>query len=78
VNDTAAAIYLLHTVGASGATNIFASVSIQYADGTMKTQYLQKEKSSPIGGSFFNHRKDRCMWAGPNLKAQRLVFIASQ
>jgi hypothetical protein len=73
VNDTAAAIYLLHTVGASGATNIFASVSIQYADGTMRTQYLQKEKE--LTNWWFPSlasEKTDVGWAGPNLKSAKV------
>jgi len=73
VNDTAAAIYLLHTVGASGGVNIFSAVSIQYTDGSMKTQYLQKEKEL-TNWWFPSLANDRVevAWAGPNLKSTKV------
>lgn len=73
VNDTAASIYLLHTVGATGAVNIFASVSIQYADGTTKTQYLQKEKE--MTNWWFpalTNDKVGVAWSGPNLRSAKV------
>jgi len=73
INDTAASIYFLHAVGATGSVNIFGSISIQYEDGTMKTQYLQKDRE--MNNFWFPALSSDHVgvaWSGPNLRSAKV------
>jgi hypothetical protein len=44
VNDTAASVYLLHTISDIGANKIAAAITMLYADGTKFSRYIMGEK----------------------------------
>ena len=68
IKDTAAAIYLLHSISKTGASKIAASVSFVYSDGSETCRYLFADKE--VAGWWFPSLKsDRAglAWTGPNL-----------
>ncbi len=67
VNQTAGAVYLLHTCGAMGPSNIAAAMTLNYADGTTHTKYVVQGRH--LSGWWFPGVKGMdagVAWRGPN------------
>ena len=67
VGATAGAVYLVHTVGSAGASGVAAELTLQYADGSTHSRYVQNGKQ--VCGWWFPGIKGPdagIAWRGPN------------
>jgi hypothetical protein len=73
VNDTAQAIYLLHSSSDNIPANVSGAVTFIYADGSEASRYIFKEKE--ITNWWFSHLESPnagVAWWGPNLKSSKV------
>lgn len=73
VNDTAGAVYLLHTISDRNPKNIAGTVSFVYSDGTRYSMYLYKGKD--ITNWWFaelENERSHIAWFGPNPVSARV------
>ena len=70
INDKAACIYFLHSVSNIGNENVCGDIKIEYEDGSIKTQYVIKNKH--VAGWWFPELANNeagVAWKGSNLKS---------
>jgi hypothetical protein len=67
VNDTASAIYLLHSSSDNIPSNVAGAITLAYADGSETSQYIMKGKDvTNWWFSDLNNEKAGVAWSGPN------------
>ncbi|MGL6266486.1 MAG: hypothetical protein ACRC2O_01120, partial [Chitinophagaceae bacterium] len=73
VDDTAGAVYLLHSSSDNVPSNVAGSITFLYADGTQASEYMMKNKQV-TNWWFPNLQTERSgvAWFGPNLKSTQV------